>query len=230
MNPDETLKELNACLQDWRGFVANKNATLRRKLLAWPDHSPSVEKDISWETIASLATKKQYSFQLQDGSLVQTLYDFSRKGSQLASASLAYYENRVAEESEEEDGEVSPLVESLVEAPPKWLRMDFTNVEDGNCIHSACHLHLAGFPETRIGCAGVPGPRQFLESLMAWFYPSHYRQAVLCLDGEERRRRYIDINRLCHHVQSVDEFNSIIHMALPPSIRAAVPIGEAPTP
>jgi hypothetical protein len=227
MTPDETLKELNACLQDWQGFVANKNATLRRKLLAWPNHTPSIEREITWDTIASLASKKQYSFQLRDGSLVQMLYDFSSKGSQLASASLAYYESRVEEELEEEDGEVSPLAESLTEASPKWLRMDFTDLEHGSCIHSACHLHLAGFPETRIGCAGVPGPRQFLESLMAWLYPSQYRGVVLCMEDGERRQRYIDINRLCHHVAPVDQFNSIIHVALPPSIRSPILVGEA---
>jgi hypothetical protein len=112
MNPDETLKELNVCFQDWQGFVANKNATLRRKVLAWPNFSPSIEKNITWDSIASLASNKQYSFQLSDGSLIQMLYDFSAKGSALTSATLAYYQSRLEEELDDEEGEeVSPLDE-----------------------------------------------------------------------------------------------------------------------
>jgi len=220
MTPDETLRELNTCFTDWQGFLANKNATLRGKIVAWPSYIPSIERNITWETISLLASNRQYSFQLLDGSIVQMLYDFSAPGTQLKSAMLAYYESRVEEETDEEtEGEVLPLDDDLNTLSPKWLRVDFSEREDGNCIHAHCHLHLSGFPDTRISCAGVPGPRQFLESLLAWLYPDHYRSVVLGKEDDELKLRFVDVNRVCHHVTPRDQFNSLLHLTLPPSVR-----------
>jgi hypothetical protein len=220
MTPNETLADITACFHDWEGLLANKNATLRCKILAWPGFSPSIEKDITRDTISFLAAKKQYSFQIFDGSLVQMIYDFSTKRNELKSASLAYYES-LLDEDEFDEGEidVSPLAEPVSDSSPKWLRMDFDDIEEHSGIHSSCHLHLAGFPQTRIPCSGVPGPRQFLETLMAWLYPSQYRKAVLAREKSELRERYLEVNRLCHLVTEPEHFNSLIHLTLPSSIR-----------
>jgi len=220
MTPDETFREVNKCFTDWPGFLANKNATLRGKVVAWPNYVPSIEKTVTWETVSLLASNRQYSFQLLDGSIIQMLYDFSGPQSELKSAMLAYYENRVEDEIDEDtEGEVIPLDDALNSSPPKWLRMDFTGGEDGSRIHADCHLHLSGFPDTRISCAGVPGPRQFLESLFAWLYPGHYRNTVLCQPEEDLKIRFVEVNRVCIHAEKREQFNSLLHLALPPSIR-----------
>ena len=112
MSPTEALQEINACFSDWEGLVANKNATLRRKLLAWPNYTPTIQERVTAETVTELASNKQYTLQIVDGSVVQMLYDFSGKGDALNSATLAYYENVRQEDAEEEDGDVLPLDES----------------------------------------------------------------------------------------------------------------------
>jgi len=77
------------------------------------------------------------------------LYDFSLKGSDLKSAMLTCYESRIEEEHDEEtEGEVLPFDPDLSDALPKWIRMDFTRRDGCNSIHSECHLHIAGFPDT----------------------------------------------------------------------------------
>ncbi len=220
MTPDETLRELNACFTDWPGFLANKNATLRGRIVAWPNYVPSIEKNVTWETVSLLASNRQYSFQLIDGSIIQMLYDFSAPQAELKSAMLAYYENRIEEEPDEEtEGEVVPLDDDSNSSSPKWLRMDFSKREDGSSIHAHCHLHLSGFPDTRISCAGVPGPRQFLESLLAWLYPDHYRDTVLVREDDDLKLRLVDVNRVCIQIMPREHFNSLLHLTLPPSIR-----------
>jgi hypothetical protein len=220
MTPDETLRELNTCFHDWQGFLANKNATLRGKVLAWPNYVPHIEKNVTWETVTLLASNRQYSFQLLDGSIVQMLYDFSAARTELKSAMLAYYQNRIEEEADEDtEGEVLPLDDDLSSLPPKWIRMDFGAREDGNSIHADCHLHLSGFPDTRISCAGVPGPRQFLESLLAWLYPDHYRNTVLSKGDDDLKVRFVAVNRVCLHAARHEQFNSLLHLTLPPSVR-----------
>jgi hypothetical protein len=220
MKENEIFQEVGKCFTDWEGFLANKNCTLRRNIVSWPNCALTILDEVTWDTVSDLASSKQYSFQLSDGSIVQMLYDFSTRGAELKSAMLAYYENHKQEEPDEEtEGEVLPLDESPVALKPKWLRMDFEVKHDSNSIHAHCHLHLSGFPDTRISCAGVPGPRQFLESLLAWLYPNHYRETVLSQEHEALKTRHVDINRICLPLTPREHFNSLLHLALPPSVR-----------
>lgn len=219
MTPDETRQELNTCFTDWSGLLANPNMTLRGNIVAWPNHLPSIEKNVTWETISRIASNRQYSFQLLDGSIVQLLYDFSGHGKSLKRAMLAYYQNQPEDDFYEDmDGEIVPIQDEAP-ATPKWLRLDFDKREDGTSIHAHCHLHISGFPDTRISCAGVPGPRQFVESLLAWLYPEHYRETIMSKEENELKLRSIDVNRVCLHVTPPEHFNSLLHIALPPSVR-----------
>lgn len=221
MTPDETFHEINKCFSDWPGHLANKNATLRHNVISWQNYIPQIIKDVSREAVSALASNRQYSFQLIDGSLIQMLYDFSTRNRELKSAMLAYYENHVEDELDEEtEGEISPLEEDTRARSPRWLRLDFRPHGDSDSTHSHSHLHLSGFPDTRISCAGVPGPRQFLESLFAWLYPDHYQEIVLSKEKDELKLRLIDINRISFRVTALEHFNSLLHLTLPPSIRS----------
>jgi hypothetical protein len=221
MTPAETLQELNTCFTDWSGFLVNKNTSLRGHIVAWPHFVPNIEKSISWDTVGSLASTRQYSFQLLDGSIIQMVYDFSSRGSQLKSAMLAYFENVEEQELDEEtEGEILPIDDEVAADSPKWVRIDFSRGDQSSVIHTDCHLHLSGFPDTRIACAGVPGPRQFLESLLAWLYPTHYRTSVLDkVEERDLRLRAIDVNRVCLKLAPREHFNSLLHLTLPPSVR-----------
>ena len=43
MTPDETLRELNFCFNDWPGLLTNRNTILRRNIVAWPHYVPNIE-------------------------------------------------------------------------------------------------------------------------------------------------------------------------------------------
>ena len=120
---------------------------------------------------------------------------------------------------EETEGEILPIDDEPGTDCPKWVRMDFSKGSQSSIIHTDCHLHLSGFPDTRIARAGVPGPRQFLESLFAWLYPTYYRTRILDKVEGDLRQRAIDVNRVCLKLLPREHFNSLLHLALPPSVR-----------
>ena len=220
MTPTDALQEITSCFLDWDGLLANQRAIRNDRTVCWPNYAPRIEDEVSWSTIISLATERQYSFQLFDGSLIQLLYDFSLPAGTLRSARLAYYEGTQNDETTEEAEDViSPVEDDQNDRLPRWLRLDFGRHNDPSCIHAECHLHLCNLPETRISCAGVPGPRQFLESVIAWFYPEIYQQRILESDPDIRGRRNVDVNRHSHLIEPADHFNSLLHLSLPRSIR-----------
>lgn len=228
MTPTDALREITSCFHDWDGLLANQRAIRSDRTICWPNYIPRIEEEVGWSTIISLATERQYSFQLFDGSLVQLLYDFSLPAETLRSARLAYYEGTQGEDTTEESEDViSPVEDDYEERLPRWLRLDFGRHNDPSCIHAECHLHLCNLPETRISCAGVPGPRQFLESVIAWFYPEIYRQRVLESAPEIRERRYVDVNRHSHLIEPPAHFHSLLHISLPRSIRMPAEALEA---
>jgi hypothetical protein len=227
MTPTDTLREITSCFADWEGLLANQRSIRVEKVVCWPNYIPRIEDHVSWSTITSLATDLQYSFQLFDGSLIQLLYDFSSPENALKSARLAYYEGtQTTDQDEQIDGEISPVEDDEEERLPRWMRLDFGRQNDPSCIHAECHLHLCNLPTTRISCGGVPGPRQFLEGVIAWFYPDLYRQRVLQCEPDVRTRRYIDVNRHSHFVAPSDHFHSLLHIALPRSIRTPANANE----
>jgi hypothetical protein len=221
MTPNETLLDIRSCVSDWDGLVANQRAIRSGRLVCWANYRSTIDNEVTWSTVTSLATNLQYSFQLFDGSLIQLLYDFSLPGDDLRSTRLAYYEGRLYEEPDDDKFEdtILPLEETREERLPRWVRLDYGRHGNPSCIHSECHLHFGGLPETRISCNAVPGPRQFLEGVFAWFYPELYRERILARDLSDRARRYVDVNRHSHTLTPSDHFHSLVHLSLPGSIR-----------
>ena len=222
MTLDEMDDELQTCMKDWQGFLANPNWCRLNQTIAWPNYRPAIFGSITWSLLTALASERQYSFQFSDGSIIQMAYDFSNREQRLRKATLAYYENRPDLETlpaEDSEGEVVPLEDDAPPFLPRWLRLDFNAQAEGTRLHANCHLHIAGFPDTRVACSGVPGPRQFVEALVAWLYPDQYRETVLCTQKEEAKIRLIDVNRICLPVPSEDEHNSMLHLNLPRSVR-----------
>ena len=54
---------------------------------------------------------------------------------------------------------------------------------------------------------------------MGWLYPHHYKSAVLVQEEDAMRRRLIDVNRLCLQIGPREQFSSLLHLVLPPSVR-----------
>jgi hypothetical protein len=218
MNLDNVKEEAGGCFRDWAGLLANQNWNIRENRFAWPSYTPAIFPEITQEVVNILATNRQYSFQLWDGSLVQLVYQFGRRGHELQRATLAFYQNAgvgLIPEDEDVDNDID---EELL-SPPLWLRVDYSPNLDSHTLHPECHLHLGGFPNTRIALMGVPGPRQFMETLMAWFYPTEYSDLRYKVTHPERSRRLIEINRMSMPLEEINCSKGILFIDLPNSIR-----------
>ncbi len=55
------------------------------------------------------------------------------------------------------------------------IRIDYRKKDPINPIHHACHMHISGYPDTRLCLSRVPTPRQFLELMFALFYPESFK-------------------------------------------------------
>lgn len=141
-----------------------------------------------------------------DGALIQLHYDFSSHGRDLARACLAYYgasrfllndggaaaegaeeeENTAhsgsAGEGEEADPPGAEAAEPMLGIPlaalnwVEWVRIDYSGDTPTSVLHHDCHLHVGGFPGSRVPLNCVPNPQQFIEWLFAFRYPEDYRK------------------------------------------------------
>lgn len=144
----------------WEGFLTNLRLKRVGRELSWPDREAiSLGDKISIDDLVQLDERKQYSFQIgEDGSLVRLQYFFSSDGKRVLSASLGFY--KAPEDLSEEVA---------------WLRIDFDHALDVPPLHAACHLHSSMSPSMRIPVSAVPGPYQFVDMIVAWFYPDRHR-------------------------------------------------------
>ena len=86
-----------------------------------------------------------------------------------------------------------------------WFRIDYqplketiglgniqkSIIESTGILHSKCHLHISGFPNSRFPVFGTPTPKQFMEIVVAFCYPEKYQKQRL-----DERGNYQDINRM----------------------------------
>jgi hypothetical protein len=64
-------------------------------------------------------------------------------------------------------------------------------IESTGILHSKCHLHISGFPNSRFPVCGIPTPKQFIEIIIAFCYPEKYQKYRLNQHGN-----YVDPNRI----------------------------------
>ncbi|MEH1932490.1 MAG: DUF2290 domain-containing protein [Nostoc sp.] len=64
-------------------------------------------------------------------------------------------------------------------------------IESTGILHSKCHLHISGFPNSRFPICGIPTPKQFIEIIIAFCYPEKYQKYRLDQQGN-----YVDLNRI----------------------------------
>jgi hypothetical protein len=97
-----------------------------------------------------------------------------------------------------------------------WIRCDYDEVGRHGLAHAACHLHLNGFPESRLPVRGIPTPIQFVDFVIALAYPDIFNATHLDADGNlVNRDGYTDANRNqlgCSDAESVD---LVVHLRLP---------------
>jgi hypothetical protein len=161
--------------QRWPGFFANPNYIRSGNTITWPNRV-RFDVDTTPDLIVTLIEQRQFSIQvLEDGSIFQIYYGFDGMGDILQEASLAFYRG-----AQPADSQGDPLTEGVVpfssdENPSAWIRLDYDPSAGRDCLHYHSHLHLSFSSDIRVPVKRVPTPKQFVELIVAWFYPDTYR-------------------------------------------------------
>ncbi len=171
---------------DWQDWLVNPRYTRKDSIITWKGYNPFrlgiplTEKDFN-----DLVLGGQYTFQIgEDGALIQMYYEFSPSGDKVKEASLAYVGSPdslglsvddLEEPTQSEEKDLGALL--------PWIRIDFQPSSGQGVLHGDCHLHISGFPNSRFLVRGLPTPKQFVELIMALFYPRIYESHRLNSDG-----------------------------------------------
>src|SRR5690606_6401927 len=94
---------------------------------------------------------------------------------ELNAASVAFYYSGGASVVDEEQMDAEVLPADLLAEQTSWLRIDFDPGAAKDCLHYHSHLHTNMGADVRIPVKRVPTPKQFVEFVVASFYPEIYR-------------------------------------------------------
>lgn len=205
---------------NWKGFFLNPNYYRSKFSVSWPGHELIKFYDpVQVSDIQILLKKRQYSFMVAlDGAIIQLYYHFENSGRKLAKATLSYYGRDVYEiDPADEFREDLIQSESIIELQQvPWLRFDYSPTEYNGVLHSECHLHIGGFPNSRLPVNGIPTPEQFIELIISQFYPDVYRN--MRLNGEglfNDPKKMKALNRECLRIKDRKIFPLSIHLSIP---------------
>ncbi|GAB5496611.1 MAG: hypothetical protein Phyf2KO_16910 [Phycisphaerales bacterium] len=198
MGVSETYSQLHSLHNELRGWLVNNRYCRRGMTISWTEFTtqhrlPYAPSPVD---VARLADSRQYSFQVNDGSLIQLYYEFEADGETLRWANLLYCAsgNLETEEGSEEEIEALSMAydapDDVSTTTVPWVRIDYAPEHGSEMIHNECHMHVSNMPRTRMGLEGVPTPRQFVEAIMAWFYPEEYKRRHLDDSGD-----LVDVDR-----------------------------------
>jgi len=77
-------------------------------------------------------------------------------------------------------------------------------------------IYTGGFKDARLVVAGVPGPRQFVELVIAMCYPDYYRVHRLDESGKFGAAANLsEVNVCCRDAFNEEEESYIIHIRVP---------------
>lgn len=243
MRLSELRSQLRSFLSgDWSGILLNPNYLQDSHTMTWNNYlSTMVPEHLRFEDVAALSKARQYSFQLSvDGSLFQFYYAYDRHNRAISEARIAYYEANgagfsgdisVAHQAEaahsDDESTAGPLPVLGQDEPdprgtqldkrgPRWFRIDFRANGPKSILHHTCHLHLGGFPGSRLVVAGLPTPKQFVEFVFCCCYPDLYRSIRLNAEGGWRDQRKIEnINAMKVPSPPNVLFQQITHLRIP---------------
>lgn len=215
MTPADVTSQVQDCFWDWKSVLVNPLYCRTGTRVAWSRFSGGIIRDpVNYEKVRSLVEEKQYSFQCaEDGSVFQLLYEFDDKN-QLQMVRLAFYKAELP--MDEGDLLSSGPLPDFADVFIPWLRFDYTQQYAGGVLHHESHMHVSGFPAARFAVSGVPGPRQFVEFVMASCYPEQYGAQRLDQKGTYRDPKEMSkINVRCLHDKSHGLVDQIIHVRVP---------------
>ncbi|MDE4907164.1 DUF2290 domain-containing protein [Methanogenium marinum] len=241
MNVSEVMSSLVATYNEWSNILVNTQYIRENNSITWRNHTPLMLPYIMHKNdLDLLEVKKQYTFQIiEDGSFIQIFYKFEKDNSTLIEARLAYYGNTPIPRSGDEwdqDGEDLELtfthdtiMDELIDSDTfsqnsfyhddfivPWLRIDFSNEETECPLHHSCHMHIGLFGDARIPLTVVPSPRQFIEFIIAHFYPREYHLMRLDQDGKPKNKGQLrKINNPSFQKIISDNYDYLPHLNIP---------------
>lgn len=207
MNVEQVIKHLWTAQEFWRPLLVNPQFLRIGDTAAWVGYDPGVGRKIrNTGDFVGLSTSRQYSCKINvDDSLLQLVYAFDEDEKTLLSARLAYYQSPLSLRDEATmddtwapDESTSDDESDFIGNPDtvSWIRIDYDPGAHRDVVHTCCHLHVHGFSESRISIDGVPSPKQFIEFVLAVFYPKEYSSKRIGADGRPRPRDiFARINR-----------------------------------
>jgi hypothetical protein len=235
MNINDVMESLGSTFADWSTVLIN-NRFIRRtsqisQEISWiGNDTPRVEQyPVMYDDVIRLFDNNIYSFQvIEDGSLFQLYYLFDSRGRNLQRASLTFYctaptdvfvqNEELGSSSNTDDLEIVDEVSlgGYTNFPVSWMRIDYAPRQARGVLHHECHMHLSGFPNTRLVVAGLPTPYQFVEFVMAACYPIQYEQHRLNDRWIYRDNGDIDrVNTYCFPWSDSPIFRQITHIRIP---------------
>ena len=231
MKVNDVLSDLTSAKIDWDAYLANARYIRRNNSITWRDYERIwLGQTISAQEFVNLVDRGQYSFQVvDDGSVLQLLYEFDATGERLLTSCLGFYGAPVSIEPEEPEpamleeasGEIEEEQATTADfdgelATNRWLRIDFARGPNNSVVHGECHMHVGGLPGTRFLMKGVPGPAQFIEWIMALFYPEMYQKHRLGENGEfSNLAKLINANRQSVGFDEHDFYRYMTHLVIP---------------
>lgn len=215
MNAAELERQLWETYLDWNGLLVNPRFCRNANRIAWSRYDIGIIREpITREKILSLVESKQYSFQCaEDGSIFQLLYEFDNDAN-LVLARLAFYQATLPQRLDEVADAWN--TDAASEGAIPWFRFDFTEDYASGVLHHVSHLHISGFQDARFVVAGVPGPRQFTEFVIASCYTDFYKAHRLREDGHFLEPQKLkEMNVPCRNAFEGMIESSIIHIRVP---------------
>ena len=194
MRINEVHSSLRSTYIDWSDLLINPRFIRNGHLIIWENSQPLERYNVITRSyVLNLISRKQYSYQIyDDGSIIQLFYQFENNNRDLKHATLAYYSTGEIEERNEEEvySDLAPPISSdsphlfqnqIIEYSPDdppvpWVRIDYDPPSCRGPLHHTCHMHIGLLQHARIPITRVLSPRQFVEFVMALFYPSYYRE------------------------------------------------------
>lgn len=259
MTPSDVMGSLLSAFQDWNGILVDPNFVRRGDLeVSWSQDTRDYPgSPLMLSDVVRLSDTGQYSFRIAvDGSLLQIRYCWDGR-SALTKVGLSYLARRAladepeselvahsAEEDEQLAGDEEPAAgddndddDDLLgvdeDAVAPWIRLDYDPLANRRgVLHHDTHLHVVGFPRTRLAVSGVPTPRQFVEFVLSAFYPAAYWAHRLDDEFLFRDRRLIDnLNERAYATTSRTPLDAMTHVAIPGCMLAAraVPAERKPS-
>ena len=175
MTLNDVMGQLTSVLVEWNGFLKDPQYIRNNELVTWSNsHVTMLPENITKAETLKLSQQRQFTFRISlDDSVLQLTYRFFDGA--VKEARLAYYEVGLSD-SDTELGDVHPPTELDFDQPARWVRFDYRDSGLERVLHTDSHLHVSGLPGTRFAVAGLLTPKQFIEFIVAHFYPDIYKR------------------------------------------------------